>query len=230
MKKSFALLLMLLSTVVYGQKIDPNAVAQQYLTDLCTLDENKFVNKYMLTQVDFLFFYNQSNKNGRVQLSDSLTIRAEVYKNVLQTYRDFQESITPYPSLKKDFQYKTCFYELEYKNRDTKILMFDELTIHFKSDTNYFALFMDDLVYINNRWLGGDYSRFYTTDSLFQRKNESNYDAVDAVAVDSAAVADYDYSYDDAVVVDTAPSKKQQKIQKKIDAYYRKIDLLYQKQ
>jgi hypothetical protein len=230
MKNTFALFLTLLFTIVYGQKLDPNSVALQYLNDLCTLDENKFVSKYMLTHEDFMFLYNSVNKPDFFELSDSLNLRSSVSQKVLESYRQFQTLAESVPSLKKSAQYLTCFYQLQYKNRYFKWLMFDDLAIHFKSDTTYYALYLDDLVYVNNRWIGGELNSFSKTDSSYQRIYSDNYDDLQVYPVDTVALATYDYDEDVTTTTEEMPTKKQQKIQKKIDAYYRKIDLLYQKQ
>ncbi|MFN8417079.1 MAG: hypothetical protein U0U66_12175 [Cytophagaceae bacterium] len=218
-------------TTTYCQVLDPNKIAKEYFNDIISKDENTFVSKYMLSQADFIYLMNQHVKNNDLELdmSDSLSIRSSVYKDVLQSYRDFKSVIEASSVPINTYEYLTCFYELEYENKDFRLLMFDELAIHFKSDTNYYAMHIDDLVFVNNHWVGGEFRKIVKTDSNYR---EIYYDGIygdEYVAFDTAAVATYDYDYVDTAV-DTIPTKKQQKIQKKIDAYYRKIDLLYQKQ
>ena len=70
---------------------------KQYLKDLCTLNEQDFTRKYMLTQVDAVYVFDiitiaskKMNSKPREKISDSLVLRAQIHKTLVASYRSFK--------------------------------------------------------------------------------------------------------------------------------------------
>jgi hypothetical protein len=219
---------------------DPEILAKQYLKDLCTLNEQDFTRKYMLTQVDadnlikdLNKTYASYNDESNEKLSDSLAIRSEVHSLVLESYRSFKEWQHENEIDSSKLKYISCEFEFE-KKRKIPYYGMNELKIYFSCDTTNYALSCDDFLYLKTKWVGGDFDDIYKVDNHL---NTIYYDDYAYDIADTAAVAvDYEDGeyYEGASVqevYDVEPlTKKQLKIQKKIDAYNRKIYALYKKQ
>lgn len=230
---SLILSLFLLCLTTKAQCLEPNLIAQQYLKDITSLDEYHFVLKYTLDKEGFMYIYNHlrhpAYDRQDVQLSDSLKIRSEINSGVVNSYRLFKEYYGRDSFDVSLVEYKTCFYEIEYENDDVRIVLLDDLDIHFKVDTLYYVLRVENLFQVNNRWIGGRCRALGRTDSNYD-PIESDYTSeytseVDYTVVDTvAAYSDIDYTKS------VRTSSKADKLQKKIDALNQKLNLLYRKQ
>ncbi|MCU0417150.1 MAG: hypothetical protein MUE33_08185 [Cytophagaceae bacterium] len=238
MKHLVFLSLFFSSSIVFSQCIDVQTVASQYLKDITTLTEDAFVKKYALSASDFLFIYNNLRNisdRGNISLSDSLKIRTEIYTTVFNSFRNFKEQFDKDTINLSSIRYETCFYELEYENEEVRIPILDDLYIHFRIDSQFFVIEVENLFLINNKWLGGRYQSYSKTDSNYEQiyseySDNYNYgyavDSTAAVVIDTVAIAYDDSYYKQSQKVDA----KGLKLQKKIDALNQKLNLLYRKQ
>jgi hypothetical protein len=213
---------------------DPEVLAKQYLKDLCTLNEQDFARKYMLMQADADFFINEmtvayKKMNSEMpggKLSDSLAMRSKVQKLVVRSYRAFKEWQHTNKIDSSKIIYHSCEFELE-KKRDLPFYTTGNTKIYFTVDTLNYVIICDDFAFIKNKWFAGDLDDVRPLDKSFREINDytENYDySADTVAAVSYNENDYPHDGEPPL------SKKQLKIQKKIDAYNRKIDALHSKQ
>lgn len=220
---------------------DPEVLAKQYLKDLCTLNEQDFTRKYMLTQLDAEGFmkdvnkaYTESGERPSKIFSDSLAIRSEVHSLVVKSYRAFKEWQHENEIDSSKIKYLAIEFEIE-KKRKLPFYTLEDLNIFFSCDTMSYVLSCDDFVYLKTKWIGGDFDGVHKVDKYLNTIYE-DYDYVSDAVVDTIAAVDYEYveeeSYENTsgyVYELEPPTKKQLKIQKKIDAYNRKIDALIKK-
>jgi hypothetical protein len=220
---------------------DPEILLKQYLKDLCTLNEQDFTRKYMLTQVDADDFiknvnsaYLGANEKPSEKFSDSLAIRSAVHSLIIKSYRSFKEWQHENNIDSSKIKYHSCEFELE-KRRKMPYYAIDKGQIYFLYDTLRYAIACDDFLFLNTKWVGGEIDGINELNKYFKKiyydYEEYDYVTDAAVAADTTVLADaYDYEeYSEVVETEVAYSKKDLKIQKKIDAYYRKIDKLYMK-
>lgn len=219
---------------------DPELLAKQYLKGLCTLNEQDFTRKYMLTQLDAVDFiknltkpYTDVNEEPSEEFSDSLAIRSEVHSLVVKSYRAFKEWQHENKIDSSKIKYNSCEFELE-KKRKIPYYSLKDMQIYFSYDTINYSFSCDDFLYLKTKWISGDSDGIHKVDKYFNPIYDE-YDYSDEVAVDTAVAYDYSeeiQSYESSEdVYESEPlTKKQLKIQKKIDAYNRKIDVLYIKQ
>ena len=228
-----AILLSISFCTIASDLPDPEVLAKQYLKDLCTLNEQDFTRKYMLMQADADFFINEitaayKKMNSEMpggKLSDSLAMRSKVQKIVVRSYRAFKEWQYTNKIDSSKITYHSCEFKLE-KKRDMPFYTTNDMKIYFTIDTLNFAIVCDDFAFIKNKWFAGDLDDVRALNKSFREINDdTHYDyAADTVA--AVAYNENDYAVDTKSVL----SKKQLKIQKKIDAYNRKIDALHIKQ
>lgn len=219
---------------------DPEVLAKQYLKDLCTLNEQDFTRKYMLTQLDTEDFmkvlntaYIESGETPSEMFSDSLAIRSEVHSLVVKSYRAFKDWQHEHDIDSSKIKYHSCEFKLE-KKRKIPYYSLEDMQINFSCDTINYIFSCDDFLYLKTKWIGGDSDGISKADKYFNTLYDDYGYAMDAPA-DSAVAYDYseeaEYYESTEEVYDQQPAtKKQLKIQKKIDAYNRKIDALYIKQ
>lgn len=220
---------------------DPELLAKQYLKDLCTLNEQDFVRKYMLTQSDVEIFikdlnktYTSYNYEPNEKLSDSLAIRSKVHSMVVRSYRDFKEWQHENKIDSSKIKYISCEFELE-KKRKIPYYSTDDINIYFSCDTTNYGFSVDDFVYLKTKWVGGDLDYINKVDKYLNTIYDDEYQYADAVVADTVAVVAYEEGeyYESESVAEVYDeqllTKKQLKVQKKIDAYYRKIDALNEK-
>lgn len=239
MKRVPKVLTVIISTIFFAVSFsvsasdlpDPEVLAKQYLKDLCTLNEQDFTRKYMLTHADLEDFmeslnkgYIESGERSREIFSDSLVIRSEVHSLVVNSYRVFKEWQHENEIDSSKIKYHSCEFELE-KRRKIPYYSLEDMRICFTYDTINYGFSCDDFLYLKTKWVGGDSDGIYKLDKYF--KTVHDYDYAGDISVDTVVA----YEYVTEAVYDEQPvTKKQLKIQKKIDAYNRKIDALYSKQ
>lgn len=221
---------------------NPEMLAKQYLKDLCTLNEQDFTRKYMLTQADVIDLINTLNaaaegdQKPNEKLSDSLAVRSQIHSMVRESYRSFKAWQKENNIDSSKIQYHSCDFELE-KKRELPFYAIDQMKIYFLYDTLKYSVSCDEFLFIKSRWIAGEFDGVYQVDNNFRRiytDYSSDYygsSVVDTVAVEvpyeeEAYVEEAAYEED---LVQEVPTKKQLKIQKKMDAYYRKIDILNSK-
>ncbi|WP_018341791.1 hypothetical protein [Cytophaga aurantiaca] len=223
---------------------DPEVLAKQYLKDLCTLNEQDFTRKYMLTQADAETFINEmtksyleSNNKPSEKFSDSLKIRSEVHSLVVKSYRQFKEWQHENKIDSSKIKYHSCEFELE-KKRKVPYYGIDGMSIYFSYDTLKYAMGCDDFLFLKTKWVGGDFDGIDAVDKYLNKIYDDYatdtvavaYDYVETdYAVDTVAAVDYDYETvgeKNEYTGETPPTKKQLKIQKKIEGYNRKIEVL----
>lgn len=218
---------------------DPEVLAKQYLKDLCTLNEQDFTRKYMLTQVDAEDFikslkkvYSETNNNLDEIFSDSLAAGSEVHSLVVKSYKAFKEWQHDNKIDSSKLRYHSCEFKLE-QRRKMPYYMLDDIQIYFSYDTVKYVLSCDDFLYIKAKWVAGDFNDIYKVDQYFNvvYSDSNEYVAADTVVVSAGYVEEGNYykGTEQGFTVKAA-TKKQLKIQKKIDAYNRKIQALYNKQ
>ena len=240
-KISFVFLFFIVLSARASDLPDPELLAKQYLKDLCTLNEQDFTRKYMLTQLDAEDFmknmtkaYIESGEKPREIFSDSLAIRSEVHSLVVKSYRAFKEWQHENNIDSSKIKYHSCEFELE-KKHIFPYYSLEDMEIYFSYDTINYSFSCDDFLYLKTRWICGDANGIQQVDKYFNPIYDvydfnSDVTVVDtAVAYDYVEGSDY-YESTEGNYADEAPTKKQLKIQKKIDAYNRKIDALYIKQ
>ena len=239
-KNVIAALFVLISFSTFASELpDPEVLAKQYLKDLCTLNEQNFTRKYMLTQLDAEDFIKninkasiEANENLSDDLSDSLAIRSQVHSLVVKSYRSFKEWQHENKIDSSKIKYHSCEFELEKKHRLPYYAVKD-IQVYFSCDTMNYVFSCDDFIYLKIKWIGGDFDDIHKVDKYFNTiYDDYDYaDAVDTAVVSASYVEDGNYyeGTEEGYNVQVA-TKKQLKIQKKIDAYNRKIDVLYIKQ
>ena len=219
---------------------NPEVLAKQYLKDLCTLNEQDFTRKYMLTQWDAEDFmknmtkaYIESGETPSKIFSDSLALRSEIHSLVVKSYKAFKEWQHENNIDSSNLKYHSCEFELK-KRRKVFYYVLEELSINVSCDTVNYVFSCEDFVYLKTKWIGGDFDNAQKADQYFNTIYEE-YDYASEAVVDTAVAYDYaeeaEYYESTEEVYEAQPlTKKQLKIQKKIDAYNRKIDALYIKQ
>ncbi|WP_018341790.1 hypothetical protein [Cytophaga aurantiaca] len=215
------------STASASDLPDPEALAKQYIKDLCTLNEQDFTHKYMLTQHDaedfineMLASYKRMNKTQIGKMSDSIELKNAVQEHVVQSYREFKQWQQENQIDSSKIVYHSCDFELK-KEREIPFYRTDIVKIYFKADTTNYAVKCDGFVFLQNKWAGGEIETIYPVDKSFNLLESSSYGEYADYATDTVAV----YNENDYGL----SAKKQIKIQKKIDALDRKIDALYRK-
>lgn len=234
-KNIIASIVVLISFSTFASELpDPEVLAKQYLKDLCTLSEQDFTRKYMLTQADAEFVieeittsYKKMNKAPTQKISDSLVLRGEIHRMVVASYRSFKEWQHENEIDSSKVVYAFCEFELN-KIRKIPFYTLSEATIYFTVDTSHYVFPVEEFVFLQSKWIGGDANEIYSADKYFNV--DYGYDDY-GYAVDTAVAVDaYDYQdYSEVEETEVAYSKKDLKLQKKIDAYNRKIDALYMK-
>lgn len=239
-KHAIAAILLTLSFSTFATDLpDPEVLAKQYLKDLCTLNEQDFTRKYMLTQTDVVDLINTVAANGdqrlKEELSDSLQVRSHVHRRVVQSYKSFREWQSYNHIDSSKLKYHSCDFELE-KKRKLPFYAIDDMTIYFSYDSLNYAFSCDEFIFIKTKWIAGDFDGIVRVDKNFNEIYDDygyGYDyasPVDTVAMAAPVYEEGEYVGEPAYEEDlAAPTKKQLKIQKKMDAYYRKIDLLSNK-
>jgi hypothetical protein len=236
-KISFVFLFFIVLSARASDLPDPELLAKQYLKDLCTLNEQDFTRKYMLTQLDAEDFmknlnkaYTDVNEEPSEEFSDSLAIRSQIHSLVVKSYRAFKVWQHENNIDSSKIKYNSCEFELE-KRRKIPYYSSNDMQIYFSYDTINYSFSCDDFLYLKTKWIGGDSEGIHKVDKYFNEiYNDYDYEYTSDTTV---VVSDYEeenYESTEGNYADEAPTKKQLKIQKKIDVYNRKIDALYIKQ
>ena len=133
-KISFAFLFFIVLPSKASDLPDPELLAKQYLKDLCTLNEQDFTRKYMLTQLDAVDFiknltkaYTDVNEEPSEDFSDSLAIRSEVHSLVVKSYRAFKEWQHENKIDSSKIKYNSCEFELEKKRKNNQVITKEQL-------------------------------------------------------------------------------------------------------
>ena len=232
-----AAMLLVSSSVFASDLPDPEILAKQYLRDLCTLNEQDFTRKYMLTQLDAVDFiknlnkaYTDVNEEPSEEFSDSLAIRSQVHSLVVKSYREFKVWQHENNIDSSKIKYNSCEFELE-KRRKIPYYSSNDMQIYFSYDTINYSFSCDDFLYLKTKWIGGDSEGIHKVDKYFNEiYNDYDYEYTSDTTV---VVSDYEeenYESTEGNYAAETLTKKQLKIQKKIDVYNRKIDALYIKQ
>lgn len=236
-KISFVFLFFIVLSARASDLPDPELLAKQYLKDLCTLNEQDFTRKYMLTQLDAVDFiknlnkaYTDVNEEPSEEFSDSLAIRSQVHSLVVKSYREFKVWQHENNIDSSKIKYNSCEFELE-KRRKIPYYSSNDMQIYFSYDTINYSFSCDDFLYLKTKWIGGDSEGIHKVDKYFNEiYNDYDYEYTSDTTV---VVSDYEEDYYESTEGNYAAetlTKKQLKIQKKIDVYNRKIDALYIKQ
>ena len=142
-KNIIAAMLFFVSVATFASELpDPEVLTKQYLKDLCTLSEQDFTRKYMLTQADAEFVIEEitnsskkMNKAPTQKISDSLVLRGEIHRMVVASYRSFKEWQHENEIDSSKVVYAFCEFEL-HRIRKIPFFTLSDVTIYFTVDTS----------------------------------------------------------------------------------------------
>lgn len=231
-------LLLTATSFKHGRVPDPEDYARSFVDVLRKKDRELYLNTFALTTSDLAWLSKIINANPYMteggkqswnsRIGDSVLFIQNIREDLGRNYNHIERWCKEDTIDLSQLEYATCYFELEYDPKEPFYIC-EDLMICVKYKDKYFAFSIDEAVYVNGRWTYGEVDGISERNQYWKYVSETNYTEY-SISVDSAAAPAY---YEEAVPVEAPAAemvlnKKQQKIQKKINAENAKLDKLFQ--
>lgn len=251
MKNSLVSLFVVLTLVLasFSFKLDeeipnPEDYTKLFLEVIRKNDRQLYLNTFSVNKDDIGWMYMGlannpfSTPEDKQYLNLKLTDSSEFIRNTNNELNEGYDNLVNWKETNQielsQVEYLTVDYEIAHDPKKPFYLC-EDLNIYVKYQDKYFRIAIDEAIYLNGKWRHGKIVDISESDQYLMRIKK--YDSEEAYDVDSmVAYADTGSVYADTAAVAPAGydgysremTKKQQKIQNKIDALHKKEYELYE--
>jgi len=218
-----------------SQPPNPEEFAKGLVELLKKNEKPTYLKAYLMNTSDLNWIVNQMNsspfitneeKENFVKNFGDTTELNRMNGSLERGYSEFEEWVQQENINLNDLEYVQFDYELKYKHR-TPFYILDDSELFVKHKDQYYRIRIDESAFINGRWVSG---RIKGVDKSDQYLHDEYYGYNEYYGADTTAVAvteappEEEYQIDSVAVIDEQVlTKKQQKLEKKIDAQQKKL-------